>query len=53
MRVAEDGRSIDLTIGEAFKLQAIGFRLVCNDGRVDAIVENGKIGGQELDDSED
>jgi len=47
MKVDNDGRSIDMTIDEALKIMTIGFRLVCNDGRVDAIVEEGKKGGSE------
>ena len=52
MRVAEDGKSIDMTVGEAFKLMAIGFRVVCNDGKVDAVVEEGKTGGTEHDEED-
>lgn len=47
MRVAEDSKSIDITVEEAVKLQAIGFRLVCNDGKVYAVVDEKKKGGDE------
>lgn len=39
MRVDEEDGSIDITIEEAIKLNVMGFILVCNDGKVVAIVE--------------
>ena len=44
MRVATDGRSIDVTEQEAIKLATLGFVFVCEaDGRVIAIMQKDKL----------
>lgn len=43
MRVAEDGKSIDITVQEAIKLAILGFVVVCDDdGNVVEIVQSDK-----------
>jgi len=39
MRIADDGKSIDITIDEVLKLARMGYIIVCNDGNVIAIKE--------------
>lgn len=44
MRVADDGKSIDISVEEAIKMSIQGFVMVCDDeGRVVQIVQADKI----------
>lgn len=46
MKVADDGKSIDITVEEAIKLSTLGFVVICDDeGKVIAITQKDKIKG--------
>ena len=46
MRVADDGKSINVTEQEAIKLATLGFVFVCEvDGKIIAIVPRDKVKG--------